>query len=166
MVRKATLANGKHRLKLKLERETLWIGQEGKCYWCGKQCHRSTGMKPKSSYDSPEEWQREWSTTFTVDHVEPLCGNGTNDLENLVGACSLCNQKRNKEWTLKENARLQPNSKKMRKLIWNIQPTLSPMLDIIGGKGEATLLDIRARLRTNDTVSAKDQPLRPVDAAL
>jgi 5-methylcytosine-specific restriction endonuclease McrA len=74
--------------------------QNGRCYYCkkllyteqeipyrypawywdeGGPCH---GL-PKSFFD------RDWS--YHIDHVIPLAGGGTNDLDNLVLACIFCN---------------------------------------------------------------------------
>jgi hypothetical protein len=60
---------------LSQERKALFVEQRGVCFFCGKECT--------------------WSG-FTVDHIIPRCRGGTDDLENLKGACSECNYLRNR----------------------------------------------------------------------
>ena len=52
------------------ERKRVWEKTQGKCYYCGVEI-------------SLEE--------MTVDHLQPMSQNGTNDLDNLVPTCRSCN---------------------------------------------------------------------------
>ncbi len=60
----------------KEEKEAILEKTDGKCAHCG------CALSKDSDYD------------MTVDHVIPLSKGGTNDLENLVGLCYECNQKK------------------------------------------------------------------------
>ena len=68
----------------KIHRQRLWIAQNGKCHWCGKQCTLKGLGGDKHQ--------------FTTDHVIPLSANGTNHWMNEVGSCYICNNSRNSKW--------------------------------------------------------------------
>src|SRR5687768_14667269 len=53
-------------------KEFVWSMTYGKCWYCG------SNLNPFSN--------------FVVEHMIPLCRGGTDDIENLVPACSYCNQ--------------------------------------------------------------------------
>lgn len=52
------------------QRHTLWVKQDGKCYYCFQPCTQKT---------------------FTIDHIVPKSKGGGNNISNKVGACSSCN---------------------------------------------------------------------------
>jgi 5-methylcytosine-specific restriction endonuclease McrA len=56
----------------------LWLMQEGRCRWCGE-VMRLRGPGPD---------------VVTIDHVIPRSKGGSDDIDNLVGACRLCNNRR------------------------------------------------------------------------
>lgn len=53
-------------------RSRVWEFTRGQCWYCGVHCNPFID--------------------FCIDHVVPLARGGTNDIENLVPACSYCNQ--------------------------------------------------------------------------
>lgn len=71
-------------LFLQEKADILFEKQDGKCFWCGRPCQRSSRHSRVTTFVS----------MFTVDHVIPRYryrGSDT-DLENLVGSCWNCNQ--------------------------------------------------------------------------
>lgn len=65
-------------------RERLFSEQEGLCFWCGKVC--TLPIPREFSYNHPD--------AFTVDHIQPRWRGGKDSVDNLVGACTFCNQLR------------------------------------------------------------------------
>ncbi len=66
-------------------RAVVWMSSNGVCGYCG--------MPTNPFHD------------FTVDHIVPLCENGTDDYENLMPCCSTCNYRkagRSLEWLRKK----------------------------------------------------------------
>lgn len=60
-------------------RAQVWDKCKGRCHYCGRKLHPFR--------------------TFQADHIIPITQGGTNDLKNLVGSCSLCNQRKsNKQY--------------------------------------------------------------------
>ncbi len=99
------LKNGKWRTPLTEHRYRLFSAQNGKCHWCHRSCHFS----PSNKVNFPNGgWEEYRDLIFTVDHVEPLCGEGTNDPENFVGACFKCNQERNNRFQATLRASIAP----------------------------------------------------------
>jgi 5-methylcytosine-specific restriction endonuclease McrA len=77
--------SSKRKKSYRKDKERLWIGQGGVCYWCSKNCNFN------GNGGTPDE--------FTIDHVIPLDHNGTNNWMNLVGSCQACNLKRQRKWS-------------------------------------------------------------------
>lgn len=63
-------------------RKRLWVRDGKKCHWCG--C--PTRMI-----------EQQYRDQATVDHIIPTYKGGSNDDSNMVSACHVCNQRRNKE---------------------------------------------------------------------
>lgn len=61
--------------------DQVWDKTNGRCWYCGQHL-----IKPK--HDKNKISQYRW---FAIDHLEPLCLGGSDDLENLVPACWICN---------------------------------------------------------------------------
>ena len=59
----------------------VWERDNFKCYYCGLDL---------------KEWkkQRNSKSLLTIDHKEPISKGGTNEMNNLVTACSYCNSKK------------------------------------------------------------------------
>lgn len=75
---------------------SIWIKQEGKCYYCNIKLfyprNRGNGLHKKRQ------------DLATVDHIIPKCLGGNGEEENLVYACSQCNQEKGSEqWIPKNN---------------------------------------------------------------
>ena len=60
------------------KRSYLWWLQGGVCHFCGRQCYLFS----------------QGSLLFTCERIVPKRWKGGNALENLVGACFACNQRR------------------------------------------------------------------------
>jgi 5-methylcytosine-specific restriction endonuclease McrA len=65
----------------KFKRKKLYNKQNGKCFYCGKKCTLSDKKLNQKDF-------------FTLDHVIPKARNGIDLMENLVGACFECNNKK------------------------------------------------------------------------
>lgn len=71
-------------------REKLWIKHEKKCHWC----KQPTRLRPKLPNGSPDN--EAWDMA-TIDHVIPRHRGGSDEEDNLVSACRLCNNRRSHE---------------------------------------------------------------------
>lgn len=58
--------------------------QDGKCFYCGRQCHQN---KLARNIDERNSW-------FVLDHKISSADGGNDMFSNLVGSCWLCNQKK------------------------------------------------------------------------
>lgn len=61
-------------------------GQSGKCFYCGEVGYRS---KP---YYMGGRWVR--LEHLVMDHMTPVARGGSDHIDNIVGACSACNQRK------------------------------------------------------------------------
>ena len=71
-------------------RERLWVKEGRKCHWCAKPT-RLNPFKQSGVFD-PDAWDM-----ATTEHVIPRCDGGTDQDDNLVSACRLCNNRRSHE---------------------------------------------------------------------
>jgi 5-methylcytosine-specific restriction endonuclease McrA len=76
-------SNWRHQQRLRVHRL-----QGGQCHWCNRYCTLYPLLKKQ----------------MTIDHVIPVCEGGSNEEDNLVGACYYCNMKRAKEQKKRLNA--------------------------------------------------------------
>src|SRR5688572_2207203 len=60
------------------------------CHYCLIPLVRADPHKP----NAVEDWAKRGKGIGTVDHKHPLCRGGSNRLENLVLACSVCNYRK------------------------------------------------------------------------
>lgn len=76
-------------------RECLWEEQHERCAWCGK---RAEGLARSGTHAEGGRQGRKW---LELDHVTALHDGGTDEAENVVLACGLCNRRR-EHFTLEE----------------------------------------------------------------
>mgnify|MGYP001342045335 CR=1 FL=1 len=81
----------------------------GRCFWC------DTKLIASPAHEG------EFADGFHVDHLVPVCDGGTNDEENLVPACAVCNHDRSKtDWPFNSRRGVDPTATRFR------DPTLTP----------------------------------------
>lgn len=113
----------------------------GKCFWCDV-----------ALIEEPSEDQ--FADGFHVDHLLPVCDGGTNDEDNLVPACAVCNHDRNKiGWPANSRRKVDPiRTKRADPTLWGLvseaSPTVKPRSQIPEARYQILML-LLARVRSS-----------------